>query len=214
MLSRFIAPVSFGRSFHAAPALLALPFRQPYASDLSKEGQWPAEFVSANPIPPGEGPYACGIGSYHAAIDRKVNIRRRVPSRVTQMVGGRRARSFSIHFERGSVDREWNQGARMGTEPMVMTRRKLKKFENVADAEAFAVYQGWTINRSNPHNMRFNPRVGSNKREWKQRYEYVKDTFLCEHTGKNAHFPADPHSSGVRGKPAGAAVSARPKAQE
>ena len=42
--------------------------------------------------------------------------------------------------------------------------RKLKTFENVADAEAFAVYQGWTINRSNPNNMRLNPCTGVNLR--------------------------------------------------
>ena len=39
-------------------------------------------------------------------------------------------------------ERDWNQGARLGTEPWVMLRRKMKNFESAEDAEAFARQAG------------------------------------------------------------------------
>eukprot|EP00670_Eutreptiella_braarudii_P000009 CAMPEP_0174289820 /NCGR_PEP_ID=MMETSP0809-20121228/26508_1 /TAXON_ID=73025 ORGANISM="Eutreptiella gymnastica-like, Strain CCMP1594" /NCGR_SAMPLE_ID=MMETSP0809 /ASSEMBLY_ACC=CAM_ASM_000658 /LENGTH=132 /DNA_ID=CAMNT_0015388031 /DNA_START=284 /DNA_END=682 /DNA_ORIENTATION=- len=114
------------------------------------------------------------------------------------MTGGRRSRTFSIHFERGYAERDWNQGARLGTEPWVMLRRKMKNFESAEDAEAFARQAGFNINSSNPSNMRFNPRIGNNRREWKQRYEFAKDSYLTKDSGKGALYPHDPHSHGSR----------------
>ena len=39
-------------------------------------------------------------------------------------------------------ERDWNQGSRLGTEPWQMMKRKMKNFESVEDAEAFALHAG------------------------------------------------------------------------
>uniref|UniRef100_UPI002FE4FAEE NDUFS4 n=1 Tax=Euglena gracilis TaxID=3039 RepID=UPI002FE4FAEE len=187
------------RPLHTSAPRLIFPFRRPFKSEPEDETKIPDCYVNGKPIADGQGYQAIGLAEHFERIRRNVNIRRRVPSRFTQMVGGRRARTFSIHFERGSVEREWNQGGRLGVEPFAMMRRKMKNFPTVEDAEAFALSAGWKINSSNPGNMRFNPRVGGNRREFKQRYEFAKDSYMAKDSGKGAQYPQDPHSSGTRG---------------
>jgi len=188
-----------GRYFHSAPALYVFPFSRPFEADPHTETVTHDEYVNGKPIADGQAYQAIGLAQHFEGIRRNVNIRRRVPSRFTQMAGGRRSRTFSIQFERGYAEREWNHGARLGVEPFVMMRRKMKNFPTVEDAEAFARQQGFTINSSNPANMRLNPRVGANRREWKQRYEFAKDSFVAKDSGKVALYPQDPHFSGSRG---------------
>eukprot|EP01010_Urceolus_cornutus_P005274 NODE_909_length_1238_cov_537.275021_g694_i0.p1 GENE.NODE_909_length_1238_cov_537.275021_g694_i0~~NODE_909_length_1238_cov_537.275021_g694_i0.p1 ORF type:complete len:232 (+),score=59.86 NODE_909_length_1238_cov_537.275021_g694_i0:283-978(+) len=206
--------VAFGtRGFHVSAPALVFPHMKPYENLHGHVNDLPATNIEAQPMKAGEGMWASGIGTYFAAIERRVNIRRRPPSRFTQMTGGRRSQSFSIQFERGYVERDFTQGARVGMEPGQMMKRKMKTFKNIADAEAFAVYQGWEINRSNPSNMRFNPRVGLNRREWKQRFEMKVDTFKSA-SGKMALYPDDPFGHG-RGQSKGkAVVTKRPSIEE
>lgn len=183
--------------------------RKPHALDPETQNNWPAEYVEANPIADGQSYWATGLGKVAQNIVRSVNIRRRPPSRFTQMTGGRRSRTFSIHHERGAAERDWNQGSRLGTEPYQMMKRKMKNFNSVEDAEAFALHAGWNIKSSNPSNMRFNPRIGSNRREWKNRYEFSKDGYFTKETGVGALFPYDPHSHGSRGSPGATAKTAQ-----
>eukprot|EP00996_Jenningsia_fusiforme_P003993 NODE_4792_length_760_cov_40.500703_g4443_i0.p1 GENE.NODE_4792_length_760_cov_40.500703_g4443_i0~~NODE_4792_length_760_cov_40.500703_g4443_i0.p1 ORF type:complete len:213 (+),score=35.44 NODE_4792_length_760_cov_40.500703_g4443_i0:75-641(+) len=180
--------------------------RRPWESLPENEGIWPEEHIEARPIRDGEAMDAIGLGEMFRKFARDVTIRRRPASRFTQMYGGRRGNSFSIHFDRGTVQRDLNHGTRLGTEPFQMTRRKLKNFENVADAEAFATQQGWKIRSSNPSNMRFNARTGMARRELRQRYEFSKDTYMAKDSGKPTVFPADPYQHG-RGSSASAVVT-------
>eukprot|EP00667_Euglena_gracilis_P020468 EG_transcript_22166 len=203
------------RQFHTASPLFIFPFRRPFKSEPEDETKTPDCYVNGKPIADGQGYQAIGLAEHFEKIRRHVNIRRRVPSRFTQMAGGRRSRTFSIHFERGAAEREWNQGARLGVEPFQMMRRKMKNFPTVEDAEAFALAAGWKINSSNPGNMRLNPRVAGNRREWKQRYEFAKDSYAAKDSGKGALYPQDPHSSGTRGtSPVQAKVAKRVVLQE
>eukprot|EP01001_Neometanema_parovale_P010535 NODE_6775_length_818_cov_117.732374_g6539_i0.p1 GENE.NODE_6775_length_818_cov_117.732374_g6539_i0~~NODE_6775_length_818_cov_117.732374_g6539_i0.p1 ORF type:complete len:220 (+),score=43.51 NODE_6775_length_818_cov_117.732374_g6539_i0:66-725(+) len=207
----------FARSFHATAPLAIAPYRRPYESLAKDECQWPADNIEAQQMLPGQSMWATGVGRHFKSFERRVNIRRRVPSRFTQMIGGKRTRTFSIHFDRGYVEREPNQGSRMGSEPFVMTRRKMGQFGSIQDAEAFAVNQGYTINRSNPNNMRYNPVVGLNNRHWKQSYFFSKDTYISPHTGKGSPPAKDPQSGGNRlalQSPTKAKVSKRTVSEE